>query len=523
MFDLRTTSTYYRKARAWIAALVLWLSLLLVACGAPTPTPPLTPLANVPVTENRAPTSIPTTAPTIAPATPATNTGSTKPTVTDAPTFLPTTAPAPTTTPLAASPTASGTVAAIDRTYERELIKQGYDFIHNHFFKEPDTAAMITTGLKAASDSLGVAVPETAPGNNADANWAAFSKAFDGMVQASARKTAKGDLAHRVIDAFATSVNDLHTYVISADEYKAEKAQQRGDYTTVGFGITVIFDDKDSKPILQRVLTGSPAEQAGLHAGDKVLTFNGKDINKDNWRTTVKLAPEGGQGVFVVERIGAGQVTITATKKQYTLVSVESRVLNGHIGYIIIHNFLTNVTTEFDRALKDLRDKGVDSWIVDVRDDPGGYQYANIAARFVPPGSTIGYTVNRTGRKEVKADAGNVKDLPSQPKLPLVVLLNDSSYSSSEIFSMAVRDYKLGTLIGTRSGGALGETLPYELRDGWAIYVTLDEYEGKNGDKYNNIGVPPDIEVKNTTDDLANNRDPQLDTAITQVSRMAQK
>lgn len=207
--------------------------------------------------------------------------------------------------------------------------------------------------------------------------------------------------------------------------------------------------------------------------------------------------------------------------------TVEYRMINKNIGYIAIRDFFTNVANETDKAMSDLYKQGARGWIIDVRDNPGGVNAEEVVGRFVNGGEIMGYDNNRKEHLEDKVSNNGVtgadKGKPFAPLLPLVLLVDEGSASSSEILAIAVRDFKLGTIVGQKTAGALGHTAAYGLGDDTAITVTVDEYVGVKGEKDNGVGVSPDITVSITPDDYANNRDPQLVAAVVEIQKNMSK
>ena len=140
----------------------------------------------------------------------------------------------------------------------------------------------------------------------------------------------------------------------------------------------------------------------------------------------------------------------------------------------------------------------------------------------------MGYNSSRSGREDMKvsndlASGGPDKGKIFSPLLPMAVLIDEGSASSSEMFALAARDFNLGPLIGAKTAGALGHTSAYPLGDGSAISVTVDEYETKNGEKANGVGVTPDQTVERTVDDLVAGRDPQLTAGVQYLENLLAK
>ncbi len=182
---------------------------------------------------------------------------------------------------------------------------------------------------------------------------------------------------------------------------------------------------------------------------------------------------------------------------------------------------------ETNKALVDLNKQGADSFIIDVRNNPGGVNVDQVTGRFVQGGEIMGYLIDRKGREPLKVSnegvTGEFKDKPFMPLLPIILLVNENSASSSEFLALAVHDFNLGKVVGKKTAGALGHTAAYPLGDGTAISVTVDEYESKSGLKVNGVGVSPDLAIDRTIEDLVTGRDPQLKAGLEQLEKVLAK
>ncbi len=526
--------------------MLLAIALLLGACGSvtgQTPGETATPTARAAIelpptqvtVENTAqarvasPTALPapelTSTPVVAP----TPTPEPRPVIVQVPTIQPTASPVPTLTPEpkpTATPVVKGTSEKIDRATELKLIKSGYDAINKYLYKEPDTAVLLKASLEEISRMTGVAAPSVSFGKEADQNWETFNQAFEKILdQAKTFVYPKNQLAHRVVNVMAEAIGDEHTYFLEASGYQSRQDLLSGNNSSIGFGVVVTT--QDNKAYITRVVSGSPAEQAGVRPGDQVVQYDDLKIDAKNW-TSIREAKENETHRFTMLRLGSPQpLLLNIAKKKYNLPTVEYRLINGHIGYIGIRDFFVNVADETDRAMIELRKQGADSWILDVRENPGGVNVEMLVGRFVAGGEIMGYTTERKRREPVKVSpdltGGPNKGQPFAPILPLTVLMDDVSASSSEMLALAARDFQLGPLIGVKTAGALGHTAAYPLGDGSAISVTVDVYESKSGEKDNGLGVKPDQEVKRTIADLVAGRDPQLAAGVEYLEKLIAK
>lgn len=426
----------------------------------------------------------------------------------------------------APTPVVTGTFEAIDREAELQTIKAAYDAINKHLFKEPDTATLLKIGLKEEASVTGGTLPDITFSKDTEANWNIFTNNFGKILDAAGNfKYPKFQLARRIVSEMADAIGDDHTYFMDPVSYQSRQNLLSGNNASVGFG--VVITTQDEKAYIVRVVPGSPAEKAGIKAGDQFAEYDGKPITDKSW-SMVRNAQENETHNFTLIRSSSPQpIVVKVTKAAYNLPTVEYRLINDHIGYIAIRDFFLNVADETDKAMVELRKQGANSWIIDVRENPGGINVEQVTGRFVAGGEIMGYNTNRQTREEMKVnnDLQNNpnKGKPFSPLLPLTLLMDNVSASSSEMLALAVKDFKLGTLIGTQTAGALGHTVAYPLGDGSAISVTVDEYESRGGAKVNGIGVTPDIAVDRSIEDLVAGRDPQLKTAVQYLEKVVAK
>jgi carboxyl-terminal processing protease len=230
-------------------------------------------------------------------------------------------------------------------------------------------------------------------------------------------------------------------------------------------------------------------------------------------------ATEGQSYTFVFQPLGGGPpVTRTIEYKRYNVPTVEWQLLQSHIGFITINVFHLDVAPRLDAALAALKAQGADSLVLDLRYNGGGYNFDKVAGRFVADGTLLGKFVNRSGTFPVKARSEGKQ---VTPPLPLVVLIDRNTASASEIFSLAIRDFQAGTLVGGQSIGAIGTVAYWPLGDGTSLGVTAAVYQTAKGEKLNGVGIQPDIAVTRTTEDILNGRDPQLEAAVKQLEEKA--
>jgi carboxyl-terminal processing protease len=299
-------------------------------------------------------------------------------------------------------------------------------------------------------------------------------------------KAKEDKMADAEIRAMVDSLGDPYTVYMDAKEYKAFNTQIAGSYA----GIGIYVGEKAGKIIVIAPIEGSPAEKAGVKAGDIIVAVNdknvtGKDMDKavsmmlGKPHTTVKIT---------FNRAGKGNFLKLITREQIVIKSVKAEMLKDKIGYIKIAMFGENTSDEFIKALNSLESQGEKGLIIDLRDNGGGLlnESGRIADKLLGKG-TIVYTIDNKNHKEVwTSDA-------SKFNKPLVLLVNGGTASASEILSGAVRDFKAGTLIGTKTFGKGIVQMPQELSDGSAVKVTIAKYYTPSGECIQKIGIKPNI------------------------------
>ncbi|MBQ5485310.1 MAG: S41 family peptidase, partial [Lachnospiraceae bacterium] len=208
-------------------------------------------------------------------------------------------------------------------------------------------------------------------------------------------------------------------------------------------------------------------------------------------------------------------------RKNITVPSVVHYMVdrkNG-IGYIGITEFSENTQEEFEAALKDLKNQGLKAVIYDVRLNPGGLvnEVTGILDDLLPKGTTV-YMKDKKGR-----EIDYTSDDKTQEKIPCVVLTSGQSASAAEIFAGAIRDFKYGTLIGTKTfgKGIVQQTMP--LSDGSAVKLTVETYYTPSGDCIHKKGIKPDIELKYEFKGDKNRADLSTDTYDYQKDNQIQK
>jgi carboxyl-terminal processing protease len=359
--------------------------------------------------------------------------------------------------------------------------------------------------LAAASDALSAAahkkgVTFAPPTLRVEPRFSQTMDELDGAI-ASAADAAHADptdFAYVAIDAMARSVGDRYTQFFTPDEFRAFN-NELDPSNISGIGV-MIEPDKALKTVrISYVVPGTPADRAGLKAGDAILTIDGK-ITKDITVVNASKMLRGKPGTVVrVSVLPPGQtnpVAYSITRAEVQPPTVVFHMLPGSIGYVWVMAFGRATPAEFDTAITRLKQRGAKALVFDLRNDGGGYvdSALMISSRFIADKALL--TVEERGQKATTIDADNETSVA----LPVTVLVNQYTASASEITAGALQDDGIGELIGTKTfGKGVMQTLT-PLPDGAAIKITTAHYLTPAHRDINLRGIEPNVVVTENND-----------------------
>lgn len=289
------------------------------------------------------------------------------------------------------------------------------------------------------------------------------------------------------------ALGDVYTTYL--DQERFQKLMEDTDGTYVGIGVSVLQDPDDGFLQIVQVFTGSPAEKAGLQSGDKIINVNEESMAGLEQEEVIKKikGPKDTQVKITVYRASEkDSFTLDVGRDRIIMDTVKSKMLENNIGYIQITGFDGVTAKQFKEEFAGLKSKGMESLVVDLRHNPGGRLdiVNDILDEFLPKG-IITYTIDAQGQRQEYVTRDNVYF-----NKPLAVLVNENSASASEIFSGSVKDYGVGTIVGTTTFGKGKVQTIYPLNDGSALRVTISKYYTPNGDYIHGTGIEPDIKVE---------------------------
>jgi len=309
-----------------------------------------------------------------------------------------------------------------------------------------------------------------------------------------------------IYEGLLDAVGDPYTEYYTKEEFDKFKEEMSGEY--YGIGVMVSQDLRTNIITVTNVFEGAPSYEAGMQVGDIIYKVSGTDITSMSVSEVVSMikGAKGSKVEIVVVRDGE-EKTFSVERRPVAIPSIESKMLEGNIGYIQIVQFEDNTDEQYVEAFNKLVDQGMKALVVDVRDNPGGSldTVVNILDTVLPKGLIV-YTIDKNGNKEEHKGKDN-----NEINIPLVVLTNGNSASASEIFAAAIQDYEKGTIIGTTTygKGIVQRLIPFS--DGTAIKITISTYYSPKGNNIHGEGVTPDIELEY---DRNQEEDNQLKKAI---------
>jgi carboxyl-terminal processing protease len=300
-------------------------------------------------------------------------------------------------------------------------------------------------------------------------------------------------LLEGAIHGMAQAVDDPYTVYYTAEQMKDFMEKQSGNY--VGIGVTVYMDENDLLTVSE-TFAGSPAKEAGMRIGDKIIKVDGEDVTsiKDSELIVQKIrgVPDTNVEVTVYRPEINDYITFNMVRQVINLVYIHSDIIEENIGYIQLKLFDEDISYDFAHHVNKLIANGAKGIVLDLRNNPGGdyEQVVRIADMIIPEGLIV-YTKDRNGKREEKKSDAN------ELNMPITVLINEYSASASEILSAAIKEYGKGTLVGkTTFGKGLVQSI-IRLEGGAGLKYTVSKYYTPSGVCIHGIGVTPDIEVEN--------------------------
>ncbi|TDF99550.1 S41 family peptidase [Paenibacillus piri] len=335
--------------------------------------------------------------------------------------------------------------------------------------------------------------------DKASGDSARLKEVFDLIQQNHVSKPDAKKLSETAIRSMVTSLNDPYTVYFTAEELKKFEGSLQNNY--VGVGVRVV--QQDDGVYVFDVMDG-PAKKAGMKEDDLISAVDGESVEGlkiDD--ITKKIMGVEGTKVSVTVKRGGESIVFNLTRQTIQLPVVVNKRFDPGVGYLRVTSFSSDAAEAAAEQLGQLKQQGINSLILDLRDNPGGLvdTAVNMAKLFVKEGVLI-HTKDRDDVDEpVKFSNGT-----TQP-FPVYILVNEYSASASEVLTGALQDYNVATkVIGMKTYGKGSVQTLFPLSGGDAIKITIEEYLTPKMRKVNKVGITPDIEVDGEV--------PQLITAL---------
>ncbi len=305
------------------------------------------------------------------------------------------------------------------------------------------------------------------------------------------------------LNAMVKNLDDRWSYYLTAEQYEAQNLNRANHY--VGVGVTVGYTREEGL-LVEAVEARSPAEQAGIVAGDVIIAVDGQSIAGDaRYEGSERITgTEGTEVTLTLLRADGTETAVTVVRAEMELDPVTYSMLDGGIGYIALDNFYDRSADELERAVSALLAEGAQSLIFDMRDNSGGYlSELTTMLDYLLPEGPIFRSRTRTGEEEViVSDEACVT-------VPAAVLVNESSYSAAEFFAAAMREEAGAYVVGVPTSGKGYAQQTFPLPGGRAVGISICEYTTGQGTSLVGTGVTLDAEVE-----LSAVGDSQLDAAV---------
>ena len=322
-------------------------------------------------------------------------------------------------------------------------------------------------------------------------------------------------LAEGAVRGLIEALDDPYTSYLTPEQYELSITRLTGEFSGIGAMITI----EEGQLIVIAPIAGSPAEQAGIRPGDKILEVDGESTAEMSLHEAA-LKIRGPQGtkvsLLVLHPDEDIPREIEITRAEIKLPSVEWEMLPGNIAHIRVSNFTERTNSEFASALSDVMAHGATGIVLDLRGNPGGLLAAavKVASQFLEEGIVVYALDNKRERTDWP-----VRDGGMAPDTPLAVLVNSHTASAGEVVAGALQDHNRGLIIGVSTHGKGSMNRVHRLSDGGALYITFARWFTPDGRQIDREGIAPDIELELTPEDIENDRDPQLDRAIEYLQR----
>ena len=315
------------------------------------------------------------------------------------------------------------------------------------------------------------------------------------------------DIYNGALSGAVAALEDPYSSYFTLDEYNSFTEQVTGQYC--GIGVTVTMDTEDSTILVVSAQKGTPADEAGLSTGDKIIAINGKPVPDDLETAVSKIKGKEGTSVklTILKKDAAQTEEMEIIRGEITLDTLTSEIIEGDIGYVQLTAFDESTVREFADEIDSLEKNGAKSIILDLRSNPGGMvEAAQVVADTLLPECDITYVEYKSGKRQYyRSDQECYEG-------DVVVLVDGGSASASEIVAGALRDNDRAVIVGTQTfGKGLVQSVFPLNNDAGYVKLTIARYFTPDGEDINKKGITPHHVVELSVDST---EDLQLKKAI---------
>lgn len=309
------------------------------------------------------------------------------------------------------------------------------------------------------------------------------------------------DMIYGALQGMLSSL-DPHSQFLDPEAYTDLRVETEGKFGGIGIEIA----HKDGLLTVITPLADTPAWEAGIKAQDRIVRINGELTRDMTMSNAVKMmrGEPGSEVTITILRESEKKVFDVTIKRAIIVVQdiKDARILEDGIAYIRLTEFREQTAEDLKKKLKKLKDEGMDSLILDLRNNPGGLleSAVQVTEKFLPEGKMIVYTKGRQDSQQMEFKSQEAAPLVD---IPMVVLINAGSASGSEILAGALKDYKRAVIVGEKSFGKGSVQTVIPLSDGSALKLTTSKYFTPLGNVIHEKGVEPDIVVAEAAPEYA--------------------
>jgi carboxyl-terminal processing protease len=388
------------------------------------------------------------------------------------------------------------------------------------------SVVLFGAGWLTRSWAMSALAPATGPAQSSsdyallDEVWAHVREGYVGDVPTDTVRNygaIRGELA---------TLGDRWTVLVEPQSHTAEREQLSGQFGGIGVGMHL----NEAGQVVLSPRPDSPASEAGVKEGDILIGVDGEMLPDKPGLDDVlaRVRGEVGASVRITVLRADQQMAFTITRTVIPVPSVESRVitgtspLSGTIGYIAIHTFTERTGSEVKDAVGELRKKGSQAYLIDLRDNGGGLlnSAVDVASIFLDKGAVL---IQRRRNQPDITFPVNKDEKTGVYREPIAVLVNGNTASAAEIVSGAIQDNQRGPLIGEKTYGKGSVQSIYDLSDGSSVHITSAKWLTPNQRAIDGVGLSPDVSVKRADGEVEYGKDSQIDRALIELrSSLAQ-